>query len=207
MSFIVLTDNDNITVSKDALAHPVIRNVYDQDKSANKDLFLKYITYIFWVYNPNGIYSNLLPDHRKDVVMKRISKTEDWKDIEKVSGVKEMIELYIETSCSPNEILYESCKKDIEYERKRLSDIPPTKKFLYEADHQIDVSKGKVKKIETVRIKTWIEIDNSDEKDKAYKRILNLFEYEEKMRAIVDKEHVDKITGKYVRVFDKKNVE
>jgi len=206
MSFIILTENDNITITDDALAHPLIRKVYDQDNTSNKELFLKYISYIYWAYNPNGIYTNLLPENRKEVVIKIVAKNDNWKDIENVPGMKEMIDLYVETSYSPNEILYESCKRDIEYERKRLSEIPPTKKFLYEGSHDIDVSKGKTKKIESVFIKQWIEIDNSDEKDKAYKRILNLFEYEEKMKNIVEKERIDKVTGKYERKFDKKQL-
>ena len=205
MSFIIVNDKDEITITDDALVHPDIKRVYEADASENKKHFYKYINYIFWVYKPNGIYWNLLPENRKDIVIKRFYPNDDWRKIESSYGVKEMIDLYIQTSLTPNEVLYESCKKDIEYERKRLSEIPPTKKILYEGTHDIEVSAGKKNKIQTILVKEWLDIDNSDEKDKAYKRILLLFEYEEKMRTIVEKERIDKVTGKYQRVFDKRD--
>jgi len=135
MCFII--DNDGkIEVTKEGMQLPEILALYKTDKREGKSFFKKCITYIFYVYNPEGIYKNLLPRIKRKKVCDTYLAGEDWKGFEENKHVQEVIKTYVELQTLPSERLLIGTITSIDGMLERMNKIPLTKTITIEVEHE-----------------------------------------------------------------------
>jgi hypothetical protein len=204
MSFLYL-EKDQVKVTADGMALPAVQSFYAGDNSAGKKRFFKAMKYIYYVYNKDGVLRNKLPEDRKKIVCNTYLDAIDPEVYEKSALVRPIIDLYIDYSISPTELLYEQLKIDIQNIRKKISSIPFDKEIKLHINELVDIDitdeetgNTYTKKI-PVSKDVYINIDNSKEKAAAIALTESLFIQEERLRKLIEKENIE---NKARRIFD-----
>jgi hypothetical protein len=155
----------------------------------DKDLLQKILVYVYNVYSPKSIYSEFLPDQRKDRICSDLFESKIKKEYFDSALIKEFIALYVEMSLTAVQRDHEMCKQDIAKLHEYISSIQFTKKervrrtITFRDD---DLDKDFAKDIDMV-----IEIDNSEEKIKAIAVREKLYAIDQRLRKLVETEKIE----------------
>ena len=74
MSFLYVEDEE-VKITPDGMMMPEVKELYNSDKRERKAFFKKCITYIYFVYNPNGPYKYKSLESRKKMTCSRHIKS------------------------------------------------------------------------------------------------------------------------------------
>ena len=185
MSFLSI-ENDEVLCSPEGMALNSVKKLYADDRHSGKPWWKACLKYIFFMYKKGGIFQNMLPAQRAERICNEILKGEyDPKKFELNSNCKEVILDYQNLQCTPNELLYEGVKSDIEGLLQRIRQIPYSKTVNVDVDVEFFDQDGKPQK---QRVKTAVEMDNSEEKSKAIRLADSLLDYESKLRTKIVQE-------------------
>ena len=196
MSFLIL-NNGKVEFTEEGKTLPPVIELNNRDKHLDKKFFDDTATYIFYVYKKEGVYSNKLPQTRKQFVIDKHLSLRKVTDFERNPTVKKIIDLYIELQFTPIEQLGEGLKRDIEDLLKRVNTIEYQKEVMVEFEAEVEVEGNK----EVRTFKQKVMIDNSEEKEKAMAIALKLMDFEEKLTSKIFKEKKEKKRSE-LRLFD-----
>ena len=152
------------------------------------------LTFIYYMYNENSVYKELLPSQRRKYVAERHLQGVDVEEIEKDEDVQKFIKIYNEIQLSREERLRQKVQRDMDDLLDRLSDIKFSKTVLVNVDVEVD---GNI-----ITKKVPVEIDNSKEKGDALKLSETLIELSKKLEVMV-KGQTNKKKEQKVRLYDK----
>jgi len=107
--------NSKVVVTDQAFMCSSLKKLHDNDKSKTKSAWTKAISYLFFVYDKNSQYKNVLLNDRKKMVSEDvIDDIEYWKKIEGHKEFAAIIEKYQELQFTYNERLLDGAKRKIE---------------------------------------------------------------------------------------------
>lgn len=87
-------DNNVVVISPDKLALPFFKVIWDRDKSKDKQIAYKELSYVFYYCDYKSPYSNLPEEKRKSVISVDIIRDNKWKpDKEIIEACKKYKEL------------------------------------------------------------------------------------------------------------------
>jgi hypothetical protein len=183
-------EDGKVTVLPEAMNIPEVKSVYKLDKMVGKEHFHQWMTYIFYVYRPGGIYESLFMSVRKRTVsVAQLGKGEEyWQEIEAKLEIQKLIEWYTNNSMSKEEQLLYELDIDIDMYLNYLKKISYTK----QQEVKTKGPKGKI-------ITSFITVDNSDEKMKAIKNSRDLVSYRKELKKLVRETGQKKKAGKTFR--------
>jgi len=164
-------------------------------KKEGPAFFRNAITFIYWMYNEESIYREMLHSQRKTYICKRHLAGEDPEIYENNVCVKKFINLYEEIQCSREERLRRAVQVDMDDLLNRLSTIKFTKK--------VQVSVTVEEKGEDVVKKIFVEIDNSKEKADAMALSLTLINLSRQLELKVKETAKTKKQDQSRRMFDR----
>ncbi len=179
MAKIIWRDNTGVHVNPDFKAIPEYKKVYEKYKDGMKQILI----YIYYVYNPEGIYSDMYPEVRKERVISKYSLPEDIEDDEDILALIEQ---------------YNECAK-IREERFR-DDVLRNMEDLLERIHKTPYEKPGKANVEGQTV--TVMVDNSEEVAKLMKLAETLLNLSTKYRDMILKEKV-KQSRKGQRKFDR----
>ena len=189
----IINDEGKIDVTKEGMQLLEVQALYKTDKREGKSFFKKCITYVFYVYNPDGIYKNMLPRLKRKKVCDTYIGGDDPKSFEDNKLIQDVIKIYIDTCTTPTERLILGVNADIDELLQRIKDIPYVRKHKID----VDLEDGKV-------ITKMVEVDNSEEKGKAIMLALKLVDYQEalKKKLRIEKDDSKKKDEEVKRLFE-----
>lgn len=152
------------------------------------------LVYIYWMYNENSVYKEVLPSQRKRYIAERHLKGVNIDEIENDKDVQDFIEIYNEIQLSREERLRLKVQNDMDDLLERLSNIKFTKKIQVTIDVELDGV--------TYPKKVTVEMDNSKEKGDALKMAETLIELSKKLEIMV-KGQINKKKEQKIRLYDK----
>lgn len=194
-------EEDKICITKEGMLIPEIIDLYKIDKSnAEKVLFRKWITFMFYAYKQDGVYQNMLPSKRVEQACK-LSEV----DIEFVKSNEKLhraIKIYQDTQTTLNERLYNGVKDDIEATLDSIRQVPLKKQIYVEVTVNIPESANSSNTV-PYNVKQQVEMINIEEKTKLLNMSEKLIELEERLRKKIIKEAQQK-KGSQGRLFDSK---
>lgn len=172
---------------------PVVKELKKAARgNSQKKFFDDAITYAFYMYKKNGIYSNKFPKKRAIEVGKNyFSDINIWKKFEYNEKFKKFKLYYEELQYTPEERVLLSTEQEIEDLIIHLKDI---KYFL---DDEVDVevmipeSLENPDKLIPYAIKRKIKINNSVEKQKSLKAIKEILDIRKIMKEAVKQKKVE----------------
>lgn len=192
-------ENGEVKVTDDGMCLPEVQALYKTDNThSSKPFFKKCITYIYWGYKKDGEWANHLPKKRLEMASKLAEVS--LQDIKNNAKVQAVIKVYIENQTTLTERLYLGVKKDIEEILEMINNIPFERDIKVEMMIDIPEYEGSDRMIK-YPIKQWVRVDNSEEKEKAIRRVEKLIELEEKLRKKIIKEYQENKVFKG-RMFD-----
>ena len=107
--------NNKVVVTDQAFMCESLKKLHDADKSKKKTAWSKAITYLFFVYDKNSQYKNVLLNDRKKMVSEDIIQDVDyWEKIESHKEFIPIIDRYQNLQFTYNERLLDGAKKKIE---------------------------------------------------------------------------------------------
>jgi len=186
MCFLDIEEDGKIIISKEGMQLASVKALYNTDKNAGKTFFKKCMTYIFYVYNPEGIYKNKRLSLKRKEVCEKYINGEDWKKYEDNKHIQSVIKDYIEFGTTLTDQLIYGLGKDIDDVLTNIKEIPFKKRQMIE----IDVNGRMISK--------EVNTDNSEEKTKAIANAIKLLDYakllkdkqrierEEKQKSVID---------------------
>jgi len=196
MGFLYLED-DKVKITEEGKALKETKELNASDRHKGKPFYNNVLIYTYWTYTFDGVFKDILPEHRKKEVADRYLRKTKWKDIESNKKAKAFIDIYVKTSTTFIEKSYENIKKDMEDLMKHLRSIPFTKK-----EHiKTTIEYGEYN--ERVPVNTMTDVDNSEEKLRAIKSYDVLLVLEEKIRQKVIEEKTKGKKRNKRRLFDK----
>ena len=66
-------ENEIVKITEDGMMLPETQALYKKDRrNESKPYFNKAISYVYWAYNSEGEYRNMLPTRRKDKAATRV---------------------------------------------------------------------------------------------------------------------------------------
>lgn len=152
------------------------------------------LTFIYYMYNENSVYKELLPSQRRKYVSERHLQGYSVEEIEKDEDVQKFIDIYNEIQLSREERLRQKVQEDMDDLLDRLSNIKFSKTVIVNVEVE---EKGS-----TVTKKVSVEIDNSKEKGEALKLAETLIELSKKLEIMV-KGQTNKKKEQKIRLYDK----
>ena len=178
---------------------PQVKAVFNADKTEGKGFFKDVLKYVFFVYKKDGVYKDTFERYRKQMVIERHLPKRNHQDLEANKRVVALIQEYLDRQMTKNERLLYQLEKDIDNLLQRVSNIPYTKEVTVKVP--VTNSDG-----ETTYIPTKVEMDNSEEKEKAIKLASGMIDYGDKLRSKILKDKIEnKKKGSENRLFDKAN--
>jgi len=199
--FLELVEGE-IKVTAEGMELSSVKELYARDRHQGKPWFNACIKYIYYMYKKGGMFSNMLPEQRGTRICSEMLKDRNkMQDFELDIYCKRVITDYLNLQYTPNELLYESIKDDIQGLLNRLKNIPYVKTVMVEVMIDVPDHEGIMTKMP---VKQKVEFDNSEEKAKAMKLAETLIDYESKLKAKIMAETKEqrKTAGK-VRLFEK----
>jgi hypothetical protein len=185
MSFLSI-DNEQVVVLPEAMLLDSVKRLHCMDHHTGKPWFSACCKYTYFMYKKGGIFQNMLPEQRATRICSEILKGKyEPKEFELNSACKEMIGEYLRLQYTPNELLYEGIKSDIEGLLQRIRQIPFVRKEWHEVNAELPDQEGILSK---QRVKVLVEMDNSEEKNKAIRLADSLLDYEAKLRSKISQE-------------------
>jgi len=107
--------NNKVVATDQAMMDQGLASLFKADKTKSKIAWNKAISYLFFVYDKNSQYKNVILDDRKKMVSEDIVKETDYyKKIETHAEFSLIIKKYNEIQFTHNERLLDGCKKKIE---------------------------------------------------------------------------------------------
>lgn len=198
--FLVL-DGNKVIVTEEGMMIKAVKELYDEDKSPDKETFYDIMKGLYFIYRPDSIFQNISLSQREEKVSETVLK-KPWSHYMKDPRVKKLAELYVSMITSPSVKNLERIKEDIEKLHEHLAQIPMEYTTTIDQDVEVDV-KGEKK---LVRVKKKVKISNIEQKEKVYASFLKIQQTYEKMREIVEHEMmIKKTTNTGKRMFDKPN--
>jgi len=204
--FIEIKDGKAV-VSEQGMGIPIVKKVYNRDKSSGKISFEKWMRFVFHSYDKNSIYKNYLPQEREKKVVENLFPDKKVNYFKTIPGMLALIEFYIESSYSFKELLYRRLLKDVEEMMDRLSKIELTRVTRVKGRRDVTFfSKTEKKEVtETIDIDVRLSIDNSEEKIKAMDILDKLLKREITLKKALMEEQIQEDLKKQSanRLFDK----
>ena len=190
--FINIKDSKAV-LDDDALALPLVRRVYSRDKVKGKSTFETWMRFIYYSYNKESIYRNYLPRERELKVVEALFPDKCVTYFKSLTGMKALIEFYIESSYTFKELLYRRLLNDVEVMMDKLSKVELTKTVRIKQARDITFfSKSEKKEVtENINIDTRISIDNSEEKLKAMDTLDKLLKREVLLKKALKEEQIE----------------
>jgi len=164
-------------------------DLYSTDRHQGKPFYNEVITFAFYMFKKNGIYSNYLPAAREEIVIRRHLPGVNSKKIYEHGKAKTFIEYYQNDEKSVLDRSWEAILRDIEDTIKWLNSIEYKKKVKVEIEIDIPREAGSQEMIK-YPIKQWIDVDNSDEKRKALKTLEDLFSTIERFETKIESQRL-----------------
>lgn len=195
--FLYLEDKE-VKITEAGMREPTVIELWNSDKrSRSKPFFHKCMTYIYFMYKPDGDYKNLTPSRRLEKSLEQAGLS--FNQIDGNKRLKAVIDEYIDQTTTLNMRLYEAIKQDVEDIIERIKNVPSTRKVKFETKHTTLVEGKEIE----IPIKTWVDVDNWEEKSKAVKNAEQLIDFEDRIRKKVMKDSLIKRSNK--RMFDGKS--
>ncbi len=196
MSFLYIEEGI-VRATEEGMAIPVVNTLFKSDKTEKKKYFYDCLKYIFFTYKKDGVYKDMMLQHRKKMVINRHFESRKENDFESNVRVQSVIEEYMQRQHTKMERFYYKLELDIEKLLERIHDIPYVKKVKAKVPYEKDR--------EEIFVMAEIEIENYDEKSKAMMLADKLVDYEEKLRSKILKEKTQNKKKDQTRLFDKKD--
>lgn len=118
-----LIEFDGLTfkVADEAFLIRPIRELFQQDKSKQKEEFWKQISYLWFMCDPRSTYMYIVDaDKRATEIKKQEGFSDDWQPSDLL---KEAMESYKQQSMTTSALLLEGMRKGVENVRKFLSEV------------------------------------------------------------------------------------
>lgn len=192
MCFLDINEDDGkIIISKEGMQLASVKALYNTDKNAGKTFFKKCMTYIFYVYNPEGIYKNKLLSIKRKEVCEKYLDGEEWDKYDGNKKLQDVVIDYLDLCLTPTEQLVIKFNKEIDNILQRLSEIPNTREMIFDFDVDGRTEKKK------------IIADNSKEKKEAIEIGIKLLDYQKllKEKVKVDKDEKQRKSDLFTRQF------
>ena len=190
-----------------AWAIPLVNSIYNNDRKSQKVSFEMWMRFVYFAYDKKSIYRNYLPEEREKKVVEMLFPDKTVEYFLKKKDMKAFIRFYIESTYSFKEILYRRLLQDIEDMMDRVSKVPMVKKVKVAGDKEVSfysqIEKKTVK--ETIKINSYINVDNSEQKLKSMVLLDKLLEREVKLKKALKEEEIANELEKQrvARMFDK----
>lgn len=196
-----------IKVSEMAMQIPEFKEFKRYDTSTNKVFFNKAMAYIYYVYKVFGEEQSYLKNaplqqRRQQTVRHHTGTYKSISDFEDNEWVKKCIESYLTFSRTPNEIMFDALKEDLEHYINYVQTIPVNIKKNIRVPHNEldDDGVSTIIRMHDVEI----EIPNIKERLEALKQASDLNEYYNKLAADVRKDAKKKKS--MARMYEDKSV-
>lgn len=195
MSFLYL-ENNVVKITDEGMALKPYDVLYKSDKTEGKKFFNQVITYIYWVFKKDGIYSNQpLPSRKKHVSKAYINR--NYKELERQPKVRECIEEYYNINYTRDERRLDTVENDIDEYMDYLVSIPWTIRQNVEVDVEVMVGEDK----QIIPKKVSVDVPNDDAKKKSMKSLKEMIELRNELEKTISKQSRKKRdSGK--RLFD-----
>jgi hypothetical protein len=197
MSFLYIEEGI-VKTTDEGMALPSVNALYRSDKTEKKKYFNDCLKYIFFVYKKDGVYKDMMHQHRKRIVINRHFEKRKEHEFEGNLRVVAVIEEYLDRQHTKMERFYYQLEQDIEKLLERIHNIPYVKKVKAKVPYEKDG--------EEIFVMAEVEIENYDEKSKAMMLADKLVDYEEKLRSKILKEKMENKKKDHTRLFDKKEM-
>lgn len=196
-----------IKVSEMAMQIPEFKEFKRYDTSTNKVFFNKAMAYIYYVYKVFGEEQSYLKNaplqqRRQQTVRHHTGTYKSISDFEDNEWVKKCIDSYLTFSRTPNEIMFDALKEDLEHYINYVQTIPVNIKKIIRVPHNEFDDDGVTKIIRMHDVE--IEIPNIKERLEALKQASDLNEYYNKLAADVRKDAKKKKS--MARMYEDKSV-
>ena len=203
-------ENGVIKVSEMAMQIPEFKEFKRYDTSTNKVFFNKAMAYIYYVYKVFGEEQSYLKNaplqqRRQQTVRHHTGTYKSISDFEDNEWVKKCIDSYLKFSRTPNEMMFDALKEDLEHYINYVQTIPVNIKKTIKVPKEVldeDDSTGKTTIIKQFDVE--IEIPNIKERLEALKQASDLNEYYNKLAADVRKDAKKKKS--MARMYEDKSV-
>lgn len=186
---------DKVVIADEAMGFDEVKKIYRKDRrNESKPYFNKVITYIYHAYATVHGLSNIFPAERKKRVCNAYFNGEDVaSQLENDADVVALIDLYKKDSGTITERFYEGLKPQMEDLLNHINSIPMTRKQRVKKKINVEfIDTNGNQQHQEVDINVMIEIDNSEEKLKAFNTADKLIDLEQKMKVKVIQERKDK---------------
>lgn len=195
-----------VKVSEMTMQIPEFKDFRRYDTSVNKVFFGKAMAYIYYVYKVFGeersyLQNSPLHQRRQQTVKQHTGTYKSISDFEENDWVKKCIDSYLLYSRTPNEIMFDALKEDIEHYINYVQTIPVTIKKTIKVPHKELDEDGETNIIRMHDVE--IEIPNIKERLEALKQASDLNEYYLKLLSEVKKDGKKKNNA--TRIFENKN--
>ena len=188
MALLRLNENTGeVFVSDEGKQLPSIRSLLKKDHTKLKTYYNASLRYIYHVYKKDHDLSFLSFNTRKQRVINDYVEKHSFERFDNDRYIAAVVKDFLEQQYTPNELFFESIKKDFDELRDYIKEIPLTKRFKFEKVVEVTFQHEDKPVIKEVLIKENIKIDNSKEKFEALKRAGELMDlsnlFQEKIKA------------------------
>ena len=185
---------DKVKVNEQGHTLKEVKALRSSDKTRDKRFFKDAITYVYYTYNKNSIFKNLLPDQRAKKVCEVFLPKRKPTDFESNVRVKDVIVLYNELSKSFKETIREKILSDIQDMMEKVANVPLTKVQRVKRTVNVEFfcDQCSAKHTQDVTIDTRLTIDNTAEKYQALDMVEKLLARESDVMKKIKEEEVDK---------------
>lgn len=184
-----------VKVTEEGMDLPVVRDLYNADKTKTKKFFMDSLKYTYYVYKKNGVYDGIFEGYRKKMVVERHLPGREIQHFEDNKRVRALITEFQNLQLTKIERFYYQLEKDIEQLIERIHSIPYTRKVKARIPVEQDG--------ETTYVEQMVEMENYKEKTEAIMTAEKLIDYEGKLRDKILKDKTSKKKKSSQRLFDK----
>jgi len=190
--FISLVEGKAV-VNEQGMELAIVKKVYKADKSNHKVSFEKWMRFVYHVWHRDSIYRNYMPKEREKKVVTMVFPDKTVSYFKGISGMKDLIDVYIDMCYSFKEKIYIRLLNDIEVMMDKLSKIELTKTARVIGEKEVTWYSKKTEKeeTETIPLSVRVTIDNSEEKIKAMDVIDKLLKREAVLKEALKKEQIE----------------
>lgn len=197
-------ENGVVKVTEMAMSIPEFKDFKRYDTSLNKVFFHKAMAYIYYVYKVFGdeksYLQNLPIQKRKQQAVKYHTGTyKNVSDFDENEWVLKCIDSYLAFSRTPNELMFDTLKEDLDKFVMSVQKIPHTIKKVIKVPYLVldeNDSTGETKIVKQYDVE--IEISNTKERLEALKQASDLNDYFIKLQANVKKDAISKKSKMYM---------
>ncbi len=199
MSFLKLEDG-KVVLTEEGKTLPLVKKLIQGDNTKDKWKAQDVLTGLYFIYKPETMYDNLEHETKILEVSSKMLKR-DWNEYMKMKVVRELAEFYskLVTTQSMRNLL--DMQRDMEKFKEHISKIPmETIDYVdYDIEYKDDDGNLRMK-----RVQKRIKRINTEEKQKAYKALLDMQKLYNQMRELVKEESTKiKVAEKKRRLFEK----